>query len=132
VDSLQWYLPSFWGESLADRSKNHCPLCSLVWQDGLGRMEGNPCGWSAGTLTEFAEENWNWKIPQPATSRCLLTEKHHTQRDVFRLANYVCHQRDPPTERGGISILVRRGLTQLEATAILITLSAGPMKTLAA
>jgi hypothetical protein len=54
--------------------------------------------------------------------------KASASRKVFRLANYVCHRTDLPTEGGGTAILVRRGidhyaipvpgLTQLEATAI--------------
>jgi hypothetical protein len=41
---------------------------------------------------------------------CLFTETHLKVRDVFRLANYVCHRRDRPTEGGGTAILVRRGI----------------------
>jgi exonuclease III len=72
----------------------------------------------------------------------LLAETHfrerERERDVFRLANYVCHRTDRPTEGGGTAILVRRsidhyavpvlGLTRLEATAIHIMLASGPLK----
>ena len=64
---------------------------------------------------------------------CLLTETHLRSGQVFRLANYVCHRTDRPTEGGGTAILVRRGidhyaipvpgLTQLEATAIYVLLA---------
>ena len=73
---------------------------------------------------------------------CLLTETHLRSGQVFRLANYVCHRTDRPTEGGGTAILVRRGidhyaipvpgLTQLEATARHVILTSGPVKILAA
>jgi hypothetical protein len=73
---------------------------------------------------------------------CLLTETHLRSGQVFRLANYVCHLTDRPTECGGTAILVRRGidhyarhipgLTQLEATSIHFMLPSGPLKILAA
>jgi hypothetical protein len=73
---------------------------------------------------------------------CLLTETHVRSGQVFRLANYVCHRIDRPTEGGGTAILVRRGighyaipapgLTQLEATAIQVMLATEPVTILAA
>ena len=73
---------------------------------------------------------------------CLLTETHLRSGQVFRLAIYVCHRTDRPTEGGRTAILVRRGveryaitvpgLTQLEATAIHVMLACGPVKILAA
>jgi hypothetical protein len=73
---------------------------------------------------------------------CLLTETHLRSGQISRLANYVCHRTDRPTEGGGTAILVRRGidhyaipvpgLTHLEATAIHIMLVNGPVKILAA
>ena len=72
----------------------------------------------------------------------LQTENHLRSVQVFRLANYVCHRTDRPTESGGTAILVRRcidhyvipvpGLTHLEATAIHVMLTSGPVKILAA
>jgi exonuclease III len=41
---------------------------------------------------------------------CLLTENHLRSGKVFRIANYVCHRTDRPTEGGGTVILVRRGI----------------------
>ena len=61
---------------------------------------------------------------------------------AFRIANYVCHRTDRPTDGCGTAILVRRGitnhsstvpgLTQLEVTAIQIVLAGRPVKVLAA
>jgi exonuclease III len=80
-------------------------------------------------------------LSQHGVDICLLTEKYLRESDVFQLANYVCHRTDRPTEEGGTAILVRRGidhyavpvlcLTQLEATAIHITVASGPLKLLA-
>jgi exonuclease III len=72
----------------------------------------------------------------------ILTETHLRQRererDVFRLANYVCHRTDRLTQEGETAILVRRGtdhhavpvlvFTQLEAIAIHITFASGGLK----
>jgi exonuclease III len=41
---------------------------------------------------------------------CLLTETHLRSKEVFRLANYVCHLNDRLTEGGGTAILVWRGI----------------------
>jgi hypothetical protein len=72
---------------------------------------------------------------------CLLTETHLRSGQDFRLANYVCHRTDRPTEGGGTAILVRRGLdhyaipvpglSQFEVTAIHVELTSGPVKILA-
>ena len=79
-------------------------------------------------------------LSQRGVDICLLTETH-IRPEVFRLANYVCHRTDRPTEGGGKALLVRRGidhyavpilcLIQLEATAIHIMLASGPVKILA-
>jgi hypothetical protein len=80
-------------------------------------------------------------LSQHGVRICLLTETHLIQGDVFRLANYVCHRTDRPTEGGGTPILVRRGidhyaipvlvLIQLKATAIHIMLATFPVKVFA-
>jgi hypothetical protein len=80
-------------------------------------------------------------LSQHGVDICLLTETHLRERDVLRLANYGCHRTDRPTVVDGTAILVRRGidhydlpvlgLTQLEATAVHITLASGPLKILA-
>jgi hypothetical protein len=72
----------------------------------------------------------------------LLAKTHLRAREVFRLANYVCHRNDRLTEGGGTAILVRRGivyhavpvqgLQHLEATAIQVMLTVKPVKILAA
>jgi hypothetical protein len=73
---------------------------------------------------------------------CILTEVYFRSGQVFRLANYVCHRTDRPTESGETAILARRGidhyvipvpgLTHLEATAIHAMLASGTVKILAA
>jgi hypothetical protein len=80
-------------------------------------------------------------LSQHGVDICLLTETHLRESDVFRLANFVCHGTDRPTEGGRTAVLVRRGidhyavpvlgLTQLEATAIHIMLASGPLKIVA-
>jgi hypothetical protein len=80
-------------------------------------------------------------LSQHGVDICLLTESHLRERDVFRLDNYVCYCTDRPTEGGGTTIMVCRGvdhyavhvigLTQLEATAIYIMLASVPLKILA-
>jgi hypothetical protein len=85
-------------------------------------------------LDHFLDKHW--------VDICLLTENHLRSGQVFRLANYVCHRTDRPTEGGGTAILVRRGtdhyaipvpaLTQMEATVIHVILVSGPVKILAA
>jgi hypothetical protein len=70
----------------------------------------------------------------------LLTENNLRQRAVFRLANFVSHRRDRPTEGGVTAIMVNRGIdhyavpvysvTRLEATAISIMLTSGLAKIL--
>jgi hypothetical protein len=47
-------------------------------------------------------------LSQPIVDICLLTETHLRERDVFRLANHVCHRTDRPTEGGGTAIPARR------------------------
>ena len=79
---------------------------------------------------------------RPTRCRCLLSETFLNPGQAFRLANYVCHRTDRPTDGGGTAILVRRGvthhsvpvpgLTQLEATAIQTVLAGRPVKVLAA
>jgi exonuclease III len=81
-------------------------------------------------------------LGQHGINICLLAETHFRSRDVFRLANYVCHRNDRLTEGDGTAILVRRGivhhavpvqgLQHLEATAIQVMLAAKPVKILAA
>jgi exonuclease III len=44
-------------------------------------------------------------LSQHGVDICLLTETHLRERDVFRLANYVCHRTDRLTEGGGTAIL---------------------------
>jgi len=73
---------------------------------------------------------------------CLLSETFLKHGQAFRLANYVCHSTDRPTAGGGTAILVRcsivhhsvpiPGLTQLEATAIQVTMAGKPVRILAA
>jgi exonuclease III len=73
---------------------------------------------------------------------CKLAETHIRSREIFWLANYVCHRNDQLTERGRTAILVRRGIVHhavpvqgqqhLEATAIQVMLAAKPVKILAA
>jgi hypothetical protein len=80
-------------------------------------------------------------LSQHGVDICLLTETHLRERDVFRLANYICHRTDRPTGGGGTAILVHRGidhyaipvlgLTQLDASAIYVTLASGTLKKLA-
>jgi len=41
---------------------------------------------------------------------CLLTETHLRSKEVFRLANDVCHRNDRLTEGGGTAILLQRGI----------------------
>ena len=81
-------------------------------------------------------------LSQHGVDICLLIETFLNPGETFRLANYVCHRTDRPTPGGGTAILVRGGitnhsvpvpgLTQLEATAILIMLAGRPVKVLAA
>jgi exonuclease III len=81
-------------------------------------------------------------LGQHGIDKCLLAETHLRAREVFRLANYVCHRSDRLTEGGGTAIQVRRGivhhavpvqgLQHLEATAIQVMLAAKPVKILAA
>ena len=73
---------------------------------------------------------------------CLLSETFLKPDQAFRFANYICHRTDRPTMGGGTAIQVRRGivehsvlvpgLTQLEATAVQVTLAGRPVKILAA
>jgi hypothetical protein len=89
----------------------------------------------------FSGGNWNWNISSVSTESILSLDRNSSARDIFRLANFVFHQTERPTEGVGTAILVRRGidhyavpvlrLTQLEATAIHIMLASGPLKILA-
>jgi hypothetical protein len=79
-------------------------------------------------------------LSQHCVDICLLSETFLNAGQAFRLANYVCTARQ--TEGGGTAILVRRGivdhsvpvpgLTNLEATAVQVTLAGRPVKILAA
>jgi endonuclease/exonuclease/phosphatase (EEP) superfamily protein YafD len=94
--------------------------------------------WNANGVRGMRLEHF---LSQHGVDICLLTETRLRDRDVLRLANYVCLRTVRPTEGGGTAILVRRGidhyavpvlgLTQLEATAIHIMLSSGRLKLLA-
>jgi hypothetical protein len=81
-------------------------------------------------------------LSQYGVDICLLSETFLNAGHPFRLANNVCHRTDRPTAGGGTTILVRRGivhhsvpvpgLTNLEATALQVTLAGRPVKILAA
>jgi exonuclease III len=80
-------------------------------------------------------------VGQHSIDICLLAETHLRSREVFRLANYVCHRNDQLTERGRTAILGRRGilhavpvqgLQHLEAAAIHVMVATKPVKILAA
>jgi hypothetical protein len=68
----------------------------------------------------------------------ILSETILNPGQAFRLDNYICHRADSPTAGGGTVILVRfgithhsvpvLGLTQLEATTILVVLDGRPVK----
>jgi Exonuclease III len=72
---------------------------------------------------------------------CHINETHLMPGQEFRLANYVCHRNDRPTQDGGTMILVRRGidhysvpvsnLQQMEATAIYVNIDGRPVKLVA-
>ena len=72
---------------------------------------------------------------------CHINETHLMPGQEFRLANYVCHRNDRPTQDGGTMILVRRGiehysvpvsnLRQMEPTAICVNIGGRPVKLVA-
>jgi hypothetical protein len=72
---------------------------------------------------------------------CLINETHLVLGQDFRMANYVCHRKDRPTQGGETVILVRRGidhysvpvsnLQQMEATTICVNFGGRPVKLVA-
>jgi hypothetical protein len=68
---------------------------------------------------------------------CLLNEMHLESDWALRFANYVCHQKDRPTQGGGAVIFVRTGmdhyavtlsgLHHLQATATHLVLATRPV-----
>jgi hypothetical protein len=81
-------------------------------------------------------------LSQQGVDVCLLSEIFLNPGQAFRLANYICNRKDIPTTGGATAILVRRGiahhpvsvpeLTNLEVTAVQVTLAGRPLKILAA
>jgi hypothetical protein len=72
-------------------------------------------------------------LNQHGVDICLLRNTFLNPVQALRLANYVCHRTDRPTQGRGTTIIVRRGivhhsvpvpgLTQLEATDIQTTMA---------
>ena len=80
-------------------------------------------------------------LSQHGVDICLLSETFLNSEQTFRLANYVCHRTERPTLGGGTANLHGRcivhhsvpvkGLTDLEAIAIQVTLAGRPAIVLA-
>jgi exonuclease III len=121
---------------LAGRSQNRCPLCSRIRPRRTKEAKALRLAcWNADGVRGRKLEHF---LCQHRIDICVLNEIHLREKDVFRLAIYVCHRTDRPTQEGVTAILARRGidhydvpvlgLIQLEATAIHIMLASGQLK----
>ena len=95
----------FCASLLAGCPQNRCPLCSWVWQHGLGRRQGTkPCGWPAGMPTVSRQEARTGSFPRATRDRHMPVYRGSPQvRWNFRMANYVCHRTDRLTGGGTAS-----------------------------